>query len=57
MSEDKYLIIPGIRTFDLKKTVDIKYREGWIVSEQNYTGDDNWELVLVRNPHPTLDSA
>jgi len=55
--DEQYLILGGISTLDLKRTVDEQYRAGFIVVQQNYVGDDNWELVLIKNRRPRFDAS
>jgi len=45
---EKYAVICGIPTDELKNTIIQVRLEGWEISEQNYSGNDLWELVLVK---------
>jgi hypothetical protein len=46
--DEQYLIVGGIPTLELQRTVTDQHNAGLTVIQQNYTGDDTWELILVK---------
>jgi len=48
MDGEIFAIVSSIETEDLKETIVQQLADGWQVCEQNYVGENLWELVLVR---------